>query len=340
MNNIAIADIIWLLCRILSINSRANGGIWTHGLYMCYLIESVDLFVSVMSMMMIMMMAIDRYTAITMNSCCSLRPSKGRPWVPVILLWMVAIILAIPNAKMTKLIDGGEGLALCVTEWPNPSQDDIPIELQGQCRIIDVAPDEDYVSYDYSSDDSSVQYSANETNLYEDYFAVLRNASWDEDRCKVWLNYSQQLLTQSYSTTTTAKMVTNSNSTMDYSANHNHSDNVQCGCPSGSLRQYYHIVLFIVVFVLPLIVLVYCYATIYHEINIVQKAVREHGQSTLQRDRKTRALIYILLLVAGFAICWGPWYVFQVIHAHGFQIHDEICRGLNESVKVYVFQSW
>jgi len=84
MNNIAIADIIWLLCRILSINSRANMGYWTHGLYMCYLMESVELLVSVMSMMMIMMMAIDRYTAITTRSC--FLGNKGRPWIPVMAL--------------------------------------------------------------------------------------------------------------------------------------------------------------------------------------------------------------------------------------------------------------
>ena len=40
-------------------------------------------------------------------------------------------------------------------------------------------------------------------------------------------------------------------------------DYAACGCPSGIERQIYHLVLLVLVFVLPLIVIIFCYAQVY-----------------------------------------------------------------------------
>jgi len=218
----------------------------------------------------------------------------------------------VPNARYTKLIGGAQ----CVTEWPNPDEADIPDELVGSCRMLPT--DDEYIAYNYT--DTNVTYSYNSSytssvsDEYLEYTSQLREAGWDKIRCEIWLKPTGGNETPEFDTTSESY--------------------TKCGCPSGSLRKIYHMVLFIVVFVFPLAVLVYCYGKVYYEIHNVQKAVREHGQSTLQRDRKARALIYILLLVAGFVICWGPIYVFHVVQAHGFLVTDVACETMTEGVKV------
>lgn len=57
MNNIAVAEIMWSFCRILALQQRANLGVWSHGIMLCILYDSMDIFVCVMTMMMIMLMA-------------------------------------------------------------------------------------------------------------------------------------------------------------------------------------------------------------------------------------------------------------------------------------------
>ena len=57
MNNIAVAEIMWSFCRILALQQRANLGVWNHGLLLCIMYDSMDIFVCVMTMMMIMLMA-------------------------------------------------------------------------------------------------------------------------------------------------------------------------------------------------------------------------------------------------------------------------------------------
>ena len=107
----------------------------------------------------------------------------------------------------------------------------------------------------------------------------------------------------------------------------------KCGCPSGIERKIYHITLFIIVFITPLLVLVYCYSRVYHEIQIVQKAVEQVGQSS-KEDKKTRALVYIMLLVAAFMVCWGPWCIFQMAHSFGILVRNSVCDFMIESVKM------
>ena len=61
MNNIAVAEIMWSFCRILALQQRANLGVWNHGLLLCIMYDSMDIFVCVMTMMMIMLMASSKF---------------------------------------------------------------------------------------------------------------------------------------------------------------------------------------------------------------------------------------------------------------------------------------
>ena len=85
MNNIAFAEILWLLCLIFKIHTRRNGRIWIFGEMLCFLHESIEVFICVLNIMMIMIMAIYRYSAITMKKC--LFPNKS-PWIPTIFIWV------------------------------------------------------------------------------------------------------------------------------------------------------------------------------------------------------------------------------------------------------------
>ena len=56
--------------------------------------------------------------------------------------------------------------------------------------------------------------------------------------------------------------------------------NVLCGCPFTDKRRNFHIIFFIFSFIIPISVLVFCYASVYCEVVTVQQGLSRVGNET------------------------------------------------------------
>lgn len=116
MNNFAIADLVMLLFRSISVDFRLKQFPfqWDYGKLLCFMESTLELVVSVVSVSMIMLMALDRYGAIKSYKYMQVSPyflrlSRYRPlqassrtssfyytWLVALIVWVFAFCLANP----------------------------------------------------------------------------------------------------------------------------------------------------------------------------------------------------------------------------------------------------
>ena len=150
MNNFAVADLTMLLFRSLSVDLRINKSNvidWKYGEYLCYFENTIEVLVSgkyknrfwtwrikdgpdvnvinisVVSVWMITMMALDRFGAITSHNYMT-KSSSGhyrvRIWVVTLTVWLCAYFLTRQMWVNTEYLD--EGRDWRTSPWPTLCQ--------------------------------------------------------------------------------------------------------------------------------------------------------------------------------------------------------------------------
>ena len=95
------------------------------------------------------------------------------------------------------------------------------------------------------------------------------------------------------------------------------------------LRQYY-LVIFLLTFVIPLLVIIFSYGSIWFVIYSSNKRTMSHrrrvDKPSTHQKRKSRLLTTIVILVLSYVVCWTPFHVFNLM------VKDAHSNGLKNGV--------
>ena len=101
--------------------------------------------------------------------------------------------------------------------------------------------------------------------------------------------------------------------------------------------------LFVVCFVIPAMVMVYCYSRFVWSVTKVNRDVRSFQSTTNVNPAKNRmetplrlALLVAILCLA-FFVCWVPFHVFHIVRAIGLNISSTACTNLRDLLSTMAY---
>ena len=135
-----------------------------------------------------------------------------------------------------------------------------------------------------------------------------------------------------------------------------------CGCPFTAQRRNFHIVFFVFSFIIPISVLIFCYASVYCEVVTVQRGLSEIGNESGGTEAHSIITVYcirfvintltsiiehhsrvarntlsnISVLVFCYVFCWLPFHMYQLLQINGLNVSNDNCNLIEEIVKMSV----
>ena len=92
-------------------------------------------------------------------------------------------------------------------------------------------------------------------------------------------------------------------------------------CPGSKTERNFHIILFIVSLIVPLLILIICYSSVYCLIRSIQNDVNGVGErNSGNRHVARNTLNNIAILLLCYVVCWLPFHIYRLLNSIGFDV--------------------
>lgn len=270
-------------------------------------------------------MSVDRYIAVAYNTRAQQLRTRTRTAIVCIGIWVVAILMSVPQIMYADLVTRESNYTLCTTRYPDEISFDAFIDIEFTIDIEEIFnPEAENSSYedlqnliDYMSELEeepagqlgyfNISGATNGTNITSSMSSELEELAQEErEKGLNWM--------------------------------HDASGNMACTEPwMGNIERTWKIVQFVIAFIIPLAVITVSYLFIVRKLRVSENRMSANsvGQRTARvRKRVTRM---VAVLVVCFVVCWFPYHIMQIVSLYGTAVSFGVCDQIKKMTVVLAY---
>ncbi|XP_039254513.2 somatostatin receptor type 2-like isoform X2 [Styela clava] len=325
---LALADLLFLQIIPFKITETVYNA-WIYPEWLCKMMQTIMFLNYYASILFLMIMAIDRYLALCHPMTVGITRFRSRnTWYIVIAMaaWIISLLICIP----VMLYSANFGLqphCRCTFEFP---KDPLIWCRKNQFAENDTDNCVNEVFPKYHQTSCSVPVTARTDMVPEN--------ETDYDIFSGSGNYIQDLFGLDY---ILSEEEQNNASRTEHSTP-SASNTIEAECVYGGERPGWSIFIyfnFSVMFLLPLVIITFCYALII--LRVIHRTVGDRRNSATsnqsQMKDKMRVTIVCALLVLLFIVCWLPFHSVHIAKIAGIRTGGNLCQSLSTAISILAF---
>nr|XP_039261564.1 cysteinyl leukotriene receptor 2-like isoform X1 [Styela clava] len=311
--HLAIADLLFLQTIPINLSGMVKDN-WIFPVWVCKLVQAMLFLNYYASIIFLTVMAVDRYLAIchVFSTRADKLRSRSITYIVTCVSWIAALLLCIPSMLYSDTV-GIQPNCLCTFNFPRDKRvwcQDHAFEDMNLC-MNEIFPNVFQESCVEVFDENNLYEFGSGTDIFSGFFEMDDNFGSDP-----FTDILNQTTLESDVPVETVEII-------HPSCMYN---------PEQFGWKIFTYVNFYIMFLLPLLVISFCYLSIIWE---MKKGSRIASSNSDRRDSERVKVILICgLIVILFVVCWLPFHAVHLAKLVGISGSEELCKGLSTATTV------